>query len=98
MMALALGDVAAADSLIRHTLRMERALGMDDRKSGDIGLALVVLARVHLAQGDSARARATLEQAMVPLLHGLGPAHYRTREARNLADSLRTRERVASRR
>jgi tetratricopeptide (TPR) repeat protein len=86
--ALLLRDAAAADSLARHALWMEHALGHDDRKSGDVGNSLALLARARLVQGDSAAARSLLQQAMPALLSGFGPAHFRTRAARALADSL----------
>jgi tetratricopeptide (TPR) repeat protein len=86
--ALLLHDPAAADSLARHALRMEHALGHDDRTSGDIGNSLALLARARLDKGDSAGARSLLQQAMPALLSGFGPAHFRTRAAKALADSL----------
>jgi eukaryotic-like serine/threonine-protein kinase len=87
--ALASGDAIAADSLARHAIRLEHALGGDDRRSGDIGLALVVLARARLAQGDSGGARDALERATAPLEYGFGPDDRRTREARRLLESGR---------
>jgi tetratricopeptide (TPR) repeat protein/tRNA A-37 threonylcarbamoyl transferase component Bud32 len=86
--ALDAGDAVAADSLARHALRLERVLGHDEAKSGDMGLALMLRARARLAQGDSAGAREVIRRAQVPLLHGLGPEHTATRQARGLADSL----------
>jgi hypothetical protein len=53
-----------------------------------VGNSFALLARVRLAQGDSAAARALLQQAVVALVTGFGPAHFRTRAARALADSL----------
>jgi tRNA A-37 threonylcarbamoyl transferase component Bud32 len=86
--ALEIHDAVAADSLARHALRMEEALGHDRRASGDVGNSLTLLARVRLAQGDSAAARSLLQQAVVALVTGFGPAHFRTRGARAFADSL----------
>ena len=87
--ALAGGDAAAADSLARHAIRLERALGAGDARSGDIGLALVVLARARLAQGDSSGARDALERAIAPLEYGFGPDDRRAREARLTLESGR---------
>jgi serine/threonine-protein kinase len=86
--ALVMGDPVAADSLARHALRLETILQQDEAKSGDVGMALLLLARARLAQGDSAGARATLRRAHVPLEYGFGPGHSGTREARAFADSL----------
>jgi hypothetical protein len=92
--ALASGDAVGADSLARHVLRLERQLGQDERRSGDTGLALVLLARARLAQGDSAAARAALQRALAPLDYGLGPDDRRAREARGMLVMLKgSRER-----
>jgi tetratricopeptide (TPR) repeat protein len=84
--ALASGDAVAADSLARHALRLERQLGHDEAESGDMGLALVVLGRARLAQGDSAGGRDALERAIGPLEFGLGPEHPQSRAARRLLE------------
>ena len=86
--ALLLHDPVAVDSFARHALRMQHALGHDDRKSGDIGNSLALLARAAAESPWSSRARALLQQAMPALLAGFGPTHFRTRAARALADSL----------
>ena len=88
MIALEKPDAVAADSLARHALRFEHAMGHHDEKSGDIGISLTLLARARLAQGDSTAARTLLQRAVPPLVYGLGPAHFHTRAARALADSL----------
>jgi eukaryotic-like serine/threonine-protein kinase len=84
--ALATGDAVAADSLARHALRLERQLGHDEARSGDMGLALVVLGRARFAQGDSLGGRNALERAIGPLEFGLGPEHPQTRDARRLLE------------
>jgi tRNA A-37 threonylcarbamoyl transferase component Bud32/tetratricopeptide (TPR) repeat protein len=84
--ALASGDAVAADSLARHALRLERQLGHDETRSGDMGLALVVLGRARLAQGDSLGGRNALARALGPLEFGLGPEHPQTRDARRLLE------------
>ena len=84
--ALASGDAVAADSLARHALRLERQLGHDEAKSGDMGLALVVLGRARLAQGDSVGGRNVLERAIGPLEFGFGPEHPQSRAARRLLE------------
>jgi eukaryotic-like serine/threonine-protein kinase len=82
--ALASGDAVAADSLARHALRLERLLGQDEIRSGDMGLALLVLGRARLTQGDSAGGRDALARAVGPLEFGLGPDHPQSRAARQL--------------
>ena len=82
--ALASGDAVAADSLARHALRLERLLGQDELRSGDMGLALSVLGRARLIEGDSAGGRDALERAIAPLEFGLGPEHPQTRATREL--------------
>ena len=89
--ALAMGDAVAADSLARHALRLERVLQHDEARSGDVGMALLLLARARLAQGDSAGARDVVQRAHVPLEYGFGAEHPGTREARAFADSLAAR-------
>jgi serine/threonine-protein kinase len=84
--ALASGDAVGADSLARHGLRLERQLGHDEAKSGDIGLALMVLGRARLAQGDSVGGRNALERAIGPLEFGLGPEHPQSRAGRWLLE------------
>jgi serine/threonine-protein kinase len=84
--ALASGDAVAADSLARHALRLERQLGHDEARSGDMGLALAVLGHARLAQGDSAGGRNALERAIGPLEFGLGPEHPQSRAARRLLE------------
>ena len=84
--ALASGDALAADSLAGHALRLERQLGHDEARSGDMGLALVVLGRARLAHGDSAGGRNALERAIGPLEFGLGPEHPQLHTARRLLE------------
>lgn len=88
LMALANGDRPAADSLARHALRLARGEGQDDQRSGVIGYALVTLARVEMARGNSAGARENLRRALVPLTTGYGPDDTRTRAARELDSRL----------
>jgi len=82
--ALASGDAEAADSLARHAIRLEGELGQDESRSGDIGLALLLLSRARLAVGDSVGSREALLRAVAPHESGLGPSHTGTREARRL--------------
>ena len=89
--ALGSGEAAAADSLARHAIRLEQQLGHDEQRSGDTGLALVVLARARLAQGDSAAARDALRRAIAPLEYGLGADDRRTAEAQRMLATLESR-------
>jgi eukaryotic-like serine/threonine-protein kinase len=86
--ALAAGDPRAADSLARHALRLERALGHDEASSGDTGRALLLLGRAALARGDTLAAQTTLHRAARPLETGLGASHPATREAQSLITLL----------
>jgi serine/threonine-protein kinase len=86
--ALASGDAVGADSLARHVLRLERQMGQDEKRSGDTGLALGLLARARLAEGDSAGARDALRRAITPLEYGFGPDDRRTRETRRMLGAL----------
>ncbi len=82
--ALASGDAVAADSLARHALRLEGELGHDEAHSGDMGLALALLGRARLAEGDSSGGREALTRAIGPLEFGLGPEHPQSRDAHRL--------------
>lgn len=88
IMALQSGDVAAADSLATHALRIARSEGQDDTKSGVIGYAMVVGARARQQQGDRAGARDAVRRSLTPLTAAYGPDHPRTLEARALLAQL----------
>jgi eukaryotic-like serine/threonine-protein kinase len=87
-MALAAGDLMAADSLTGDVLRVARLQGHRDDRSAIIGMALVIRARVRLEQGDSAGAREALRRALPSLEYSLGAGHGRTRAATAALRSL----------
>ena len=60
-------------------------------RSGDIGRALVLLARARLARADTAGARDPLRRAIPALEYGLGPNTPSTRDARRLAERIGAR-------
>jgi eukaryotic-like serine/threonine-protein kinase len=86
--ALAAGDLAAADSLAGHVLRIARLQGHREDRSAIVGMALVIRARVRLEQHDSAGAREALRRALPSLEYGLGAGHGRTRAAAAALRSL----------
>ncbi len=79
--ALMAGDPLAADTLAHHALRLLRRLGHDERRSGEMGMAMLILARAHLARRDSAQAVRWVRLAVPPLTFGLGENMPATREA-----------------
>jgi serine/threonine-protein kinase len=79
--ALLAGDPVAADSLTHHALRVLRRLGQDERRSGEMGLAMLTLARAHLARRDSAEALRWARRAVPPLTFGFGEDMAVTKEA-----------------
>jgi serine/threonine-protein kinase len=89
--ALGGGDPLAADSLARTAIRLSERLQQSDSRSGEIGQALLVLARARLAERDTSGARAQLERAVPGLEYGLGPGHRATQQAKRLLASLANR-------
>ena len=86
--ALLAGDPVAADSLARHALRLLREIGQNEQQSGEMGLAMLILARAHLARRDSVEALRWSRFAAPPLAFGLGERLEPTREAMAIATGL----------
>jgi tetratricopeptide (TPR) repeat protein len=82
------GDMTAAESLAVITHRLGVDEGQHDARSGTLGYAGFVLARVRLDRGDVASARDALHRSLIALKGGYGPKHPRTLEAAVLVDSL----------
>ena len=86
--ALLAGNPVAADSLAHHALELLRRLGQDERRSGEMGLAMLTRARAHLARGDSAEALHWARLAIPPLTFGFGENTTLTEEATTLTARL----------
>jgi tetratricopeptide (TPR) repeat protein len=93
--ALGAGDPLAADSLARMATGLSKELQQSESRSGEIGQALLVIARARLVQGDTSDARLDLERAVPALEYGLGPMHHAARQAKQLLAALATRPPVA---
>lgn len=72
--AFARGQFAESETYARNALEMAEAVTRGPDTSGDVGEALVLLARARLVQGKR-DAGPLLERALPPLTHGLGPSH-----------------------
>jgi eukaryotic-like serine/threonine-protein kinase len=82
--ALEAGDLPAADQYATDYHVLAVRMAGDPLRSADVGEALLVRARVRLARGDTAAARADLERALPSLTNGLGADHPHTQTARAL--------------
>ncbi len=87
-LALEGGDVAAAAEHAASALAQARELSRGFAHSAWIGVALLAQARVQQAQGQTAPARTTLNEALAELRDTLGEAAAATREAVALAAQL----------
>jgi hypothetical protein len=86
--ALELGDTDRALKLAGDARTMATIDSVANFRSLNVGDARTIEGRALLVQGDTAAARATLEQAHVALRVGGGPDHPRTREVEQLLASL----------
>jgi hypothetical protein len=86
--ALAAADLTTADSLAHESLRLDLLLQQEERRSADMGTTLLLLSRIRLAAGDTAKARELAGRALQGLEFGLGPDHPRSAEGRRLLESL----------
>ncbi len=87
IMAWRSGDAVAAESLAVHALRLGRAEGQDDRTSGTMGYAKLIVARAQWHKRDPS-ARENLPGAITAMVAGYGSQHHRTLEAKALQDVL----------
>ncbi|HVA56402.1 MAG: serine/threonine-protein kinase [Gemmatimonadaceae bacterium] len=84
-------EVSPPDSALgyaRAALALASVDSLTATRSAYVGEARLVEARALLAAGDTARARASLTQAVMALTAGVGAGHPRTREARALLAGL----------
>ena len=88
LMAWASGDTVAAETLAGHALRLALDEGQDQSRSGVIGYARVLIARMRQIRGELEAARDDLQPGLQGLAAGYGPDDPRTREARALLDSV----------
>jgi tetratricopeptide (TPR) repeat protein len=84
LVALARGDAAAGAAAAGDAAAIAEGVARDPAGSADVGEALLLRARAHLATGDAGAARPQLERAVTSLQRGLGPVHSLTRQAREL--------------
>lgn len=82
--ALETGDLSAAERFATDYHEVAERMPGDPEQSADVGDALLLRARVLLARGDTAAARADLERALPSLVNGLGEDHPHTQRARAL--------------
>jgi hypothetical protein len=87
--ALALRGLDEALKLAREAREIAALDSLADTRSAYVGEARLVEARVQLAKGDTAGARAALALALPGLRAGAGDEHPRTRQAERLLASLR---------
>jgi hypothetical protein len=88
LMAWAGGDSVAAGTLAVHAQRLAFGEGHDQHRSGVIGNAKVMIARLRLIRGEPSAARDEISGGLEGLATGYGPNDPRTREARVLLDSI----------
>jgi serine/threonine protein kinase len=79
--ALALGRSAEAEQFAQQALGLAEAAARGPDTSGDVGEALLLLAKAEIAQGRTAEARPLLDRAVRCLANGLGADHGLSREA-----------------
>jgi len=82
--ALQSGRPAEAEAYARDALLVAESLARGPDTSGDVGEALLLLAKAEIARGKPSVARPLLERAGRALASGYGPEHSLTREARSL--------------
>jgi hypothetical protein len=85
---IASGEMVEADSLAERALAVLRQSGHTETRSGPLGYALLLQARIRQARGDLPAARELLDRAQQSLAYAYGPDHPRTKEARTLLASL----------
>jgi eukaryotic-like serine/threonine-protein kinase len=82
--ALRAGDMDDAERFGRDALKMTEAVARAEDTSADVGEALLRLAQVRRAQGETSEARELLERAVRCLANGFNETHALTREGRDL--------------
>jgi tetratricopeptide (TPR) repeat protein len=82
--ALLTNHPAEAEAYARDALQVAESLARGPETSGDVGEALLLLAKAKLARGQSENVRPILERAQQALANGYGPEHHLTREAQSL--------------
>jgi eukaryotic-like serine/threonine-protein kinase len=88
--ALALGRRVDAEHFAREQLQLTEAVARGPDTSADVGAALLLLAKVEIAQGRATEAQPLLERAARCLTNGLGADHALTHEALDLATRNKT--------
>jgi serine/threonine-protein kinase len=82
--ALMSGHPAEAEAYARDAVQVAESLARGSETSGDVGEALLLLAKAKLARGESQDVRPLLVRAEHALANGYGPDHLLTREAQGL--------------
>jgi tetratricopeptide (TPR) repeat protein len=85
---LTLGRPAEVLELAGRALRVAAVDSLTETRSMYVGTIRMLMAKARLAEGDSAAARDLARRAVVAIRTGAGPAHYRTRQAEQLARAL----------
>jgi serine/threonine-protein kinase len=86
--ALELSRLQEAEAYARQSLAVARANERTPRSNSWVGESLLILARIRLATGDRDGARTLAEQAIAPLIHGLGATHPSVEQAKELAGTV----------
>jgi eukaryotic-like serine/threonine-protein kinase len=81
-------DNEAAAPYIQALLNNTRLAAREPLTSADLGLAELLNARLAIARGEMAKARASLNIAIAATEHGLGSSHPHTQEARTLLEQM----------
>jgi eukaryotic-like serine/threonine-protein kinase len=83
-LAIVARDHEAAAPSVQALLNNTRLAAREPLTSADLGLAELLNARLAIARGETANARASLKIAVASTEHGLGSSHPQTQEARTL--------------
>jgi hypothetical protein len=81
---LAAGDASHALKTARDAVAMATQMSLDASRNGELGQALLLLAKAQVQAKYPGEARATAERAAGHLTYGFGADHPLTREARSL--------------
>jgi hypothetical protein len=82
--ALHAGQPLEAERRARQALEMAQAMSRGENTSGDVGEALLILAKARAAQAGAPPEKSLLQRAVLCLTNGYGPESALAREAQSL--------------